>query len=56
MDKKTKEMLFNLIKAMVSANVKKESPKKAEPEEAKDTGTGRVVRTIRRKKLPQNSH
>ena len=56
MDKKTKDMLFDLIKAMVAANVKKETPKKAEQEDAKDNGAGRAIRTVGRKKLPQNSH
>ncbi len=56
MDKKTKDMLFNLIKAMVAANVKKESPKKGESEEVKEAGSERTVRTIGRKKLPENSH
>lgn len=35
MDKKTKEMLFALVKAMVAANIKIELPKKAEAKEEK---------------------
>ncbi len=56
MDKKTKDMLFNLIKAMVAANVKKESPKKSEPELMKELGNVGEVRMIGRKKIPENSH
>jgi len=56
MDKKTKDMMFDLIKAMVTANVKKELPKKSEAEDEKEAGNSSSVRTIGRKKLPENSH
>lgn len=56
MDKKTKDMLFALVKAMVSANIKKESSKKGEPTEIKQIGSKGPVRTVGRKKLPGNSH
>lgn len=52
MDKKTKEMLFALVKAMVSANRKKESSKKSEPTEAKMPESKGRVRMVGRKKLP----
>ena len=51
-DKKTKDMLFDLVKAMVSANVKKESSKKGEPEETKQIGSAGPARSVGRKKLP----
>lgn len=56
MDKKTKEMLFALVKAMVSANIKKDSSKKSKPTEIKMTETKGQVRTVGRKKIPENSH
>ncbi|MBQ8316205.1 MAG: DUF2974 domain-containing protein [Lachnospiraceae bacterium] len=56
MDKKTKEMLFDLIKAMVGANVKKESLKTTEPAGGKAFGSEGTVRLIGRKKIPGNSH
>ena len=56
MDKKTKDMLYHLIKAMVAANVKKESSKKIEPEAVKEAGNERTMRTIGRKKIPGNLH
>ena len=56
MDKKTKEMLFALVKAMVSANIKKESSKKSEPAETKMPESKGRVRTVGRKKIPGNSH
>ena len=56
MDKKTKEMLFDLIKAMVGANVKKESLKTTEPADGKAFGSEGTVRLIGRKKIPGNSH
>lgn len=55
-DKKTKEMLFALVKVMVSANMKKESSKKNEPTEANRIGSAGPIRSIRRKKLPGNAH
>ncbi len=51
-DKKTKDMLFDLVKAMVSANVKKESSKKSEPAEIKSIESKGPVRSVGRKKLP----
>lgn len=56
LDKKTKDMLFDLIKAMVSANRKKETSKKSEPEEIKQIGSAGPARSVGRKKLPGNSH
>ena len=56
MDKKTKEMLFDLIKAMVGANVKKESLKTTEPAGGKVFGSEGTVRLIGRKKIPGKSH
>ena len=56
MDKKTKEMLFDLIKAMVGANVKKESLKTTEPAVGKAFGSEGTVRLLGRKKIPGNSH
>ncbi len=55
-DKKTKEMLFDLIKAMVAANIKIELPKKNEVTEVKQIGQKEAVHPIGRKKVPGNSH
>lgn len=56
LDKKTKDMMFDLIKAMVSSNLRKESSKKSETEETKQIGSMGPVRTVGRKKIPGNSH
>ena len=56
MDKKTKDMLFALVKAMVSASRKKETSKKSESEEIKQIGSAGPARLVGRKKLPGNSH
>ena len=56
MDKKTKDMLFDLIKAIMGINVKKEAPKKLEPEKVRETRNRRAVGAMLREKLPQNSH
>ena len=55
-DKKTKEMLFDLLKAMVAANIKIDLPKKNEIIEVKHIGQKESVRPIGRKKVPGNSH
>ncbi len=55
-DKKTKEMLFDLLKAMVAANIKIDLPKKNEITEVKHIGQKESVRPIGRKKVPGNSH
>lgn len=52
LDKKTKDMLFDLIKAMVAANIKRELPKRAEAEEAKKIENKEAVVFAGRKKLP----
>lgn len=56
LDKKTKDMMFDLIKAMVSSNLRKESSKKSETEETRQIGSMGPVRTVGRKKIPGNSH
>lgn len=55
-DKKTKDMLFDLIKVMVAANMKKEPSKKEEPEELKQIGSAGPAKFVGRKKLPGNAH
>ena len=55
-DKKTKDMLIDLIKAMVAANMKKEAPKKEKPEEIKQIGSAGPAKSVGRKKLPGNAH
>ncbi len=54
MDKKTKDMLFALIKAMVAANIKVELPKKIEVKENKRAENKEVFVLAGRKSLPGN--
>lgn len=54
-DKKTKDMLFALVKAMVSANMKRDSVKKSGQEETKQIGSVGMVRSVGRKKLPEKA-
>lgn len=57
MDKKTKDMLFALVKAMVTANIKIELPKKTEAKvEKKPEPVKEPILIAGRKKLPGNSH
>lgn len=57
MDKKTKDMLFALVKAMVAANIKIELPKKTEGKvEKKPEPVKEPILIAGRKKVPRNSH
>lgn len=50
MDKKTKDMLFDLIKAMMGVSVKKDTSKKDEPENIRESGNEKTLRIKGRKK------
>ena len=52
MDKKTKDMLFDLIKAMMGVSVKKDTSKKDEPENIRESGNEKTLRIKGRKKVP----
>ena len=56
MDKKAKDMLFALLKAMVATNIKIELPKKAELKLEKKAEKKETPTITGRKKLPLNQH
>ncbi len=56
MDKKTKDMLYDLIKVMVSANIKKEPSKKSKAKGETKQAEKEKTSSVGRKKVPGNSH
>lgn len=56
MDKKAKDMLFALLKAMVATNMKMELPKRADLKTEKKTERREAPVSVGRKKLPENQH